>query len=156
VVHTSSLAAFAGSHGRGACAAAKAGVLGLSRVLAIEGVEYGVRSNVVSPVARTPLSASGSGSLARIRGDASDGFYVLNPANVSPVVGWLSAAGCPANGQLIHVVGRRLLDLRFTGPGEESISTRRWTLPDLDREMAGTMCRPPDKDALMRESREAD
>src|SRR5690606_19095514 len=53
IVHTTSLAGLVGNFGQANYAAAKLAVVGLSRTLAIEGTKYGVRSNAVSPSART-------------------------------------------------------------------------------------------------------
>src|SRR5262249_10844196 len=53
VIHTTSVAAFAGNFGQANYTAAKLGIIGLSRVTALEGQRYGIRSNAVSPSART-------------------------------------------------------------------------------------------------------
>ena len=58
VVHTTSLAGLVGSFGQANYASAKLGVVGLSRVVAMEGAKYGVRSNAVSPSARTRIETS--------------------------------------------------------------------------------------------------
>jgi NAD(P)-dependent dehydrogenase (short-subunit alcohol dehydrogenase family) len=49
IVNVSSAAAFFGLAGHAAYSAAKAGLVGLSRVLAIEGASSGVRVNVIAP-----------------------------------------------------------------------------------------------------------
>jgi len=56
VIHTTSVAAFAGSLGQANYSAAKAAVLALSRVVSLEAGRYGVRSNAVSPSARTRIT----------------------------------------------------------------------------------------------------
>jgi NAD(P)-dependent dehydrogenase (short-subunit alcohol dehydrogenase family) len=52
VIHTTSVAAFAGNLGQANYSAAKIAVLALSRVVSLEAGKYGVRSNAVSPSAR--------------------------------------------------------------------------------------------------------
>ena len=47
-----------GNIGQANYAAAKLGIMGLSRVLAMEGAKYGVRSNIIAPVAWTRMTQS--------------------------------------------------------------------------------------------------
>ena len=54
VVLTSSIGGLYGNHGVANYAVAKAGVIGLSNVAAIEGAEHGVKSNVIVPAAVIP------------------------------------------------------------------------------------------------------
>jgi NAD(P)-dependent dehydrogenase (short-subunit alcohol dehydrogenase family) len=49
IVTIASVAAFVGLPGRGAYSASKAGMLGLTRVLATEVAEFGIRVNAVAP-----------------------------------------------------------------------------------------------------------
>src|SRR5439155_21913849 len=102
LIHTTSVAAFAGNFGQANYAAAKVAILGLSRVAATEGERYGVRSNAVSPSAHTRLETS-------LKPLPEGQFDTFDPANVSPVVAWLAEAECPANGQVFQVYGNKLL-----------------------------------------------
>lgn len=66
IVHVASVAAFVGMPGRAAYTAAKAGLLGLTRVMAVELAPLGIRVNAVAPgFTRTGLveQALGDGSL---------------------------------------------------------------------------------------------
>ena len=56
VVLTSSIGGLYGNHGVANYAVAKAGVIGLSNVAAIEGAEHGVKSNVIVPAAVTRMA----------------------------------------------------------------------------------------------------
>jgi NAD(P)-dependent dehydrogenase (short-subunit alcohol dehydrogenase family) len=113
VVHTSSVSGLGGNFGQANYSAAKLGVVALSRVVALEGAEYGVRSNVVSPSARTRLSLSTPGAeLAIASPHDPDAFDPYDPSNVSPLICWLADANCPANSQVFHIGGSRLLVLR--------------------------------------------
>ncbi|WP_240436867.1 SDR family NAD(P)-dependent oxidoreductase [Streptomyces sporangiiformans] len=61
VVNTTSAAGLLGSARKSGYGAAKAGLLGFTRVLAVEGAAHGIRVNAVAPVAATRMLA---GSLA--------------------------------------------------------------------------------------------
>jgi NAD(P)-dependent dehydrogenase (short-subunit alcohol dehydrogenase family) len=127
VVHTTSLAGLVGSFGQANYASAKLGVVGLSRVVAIEGAKYGVRSNAVSPSARTRIEAS-------LKPPPPGTFDVFDPDNVSPLIVWLAKADCPATNQLFQAYGDRI---EIIGPSTIAVDVRcgnsRWTVSALDR-----------------------
>jgi NAD(P)-dependent dehydrogenase (short-subunit alcohol dehydrogenase family) len=143
IVHTSSLSGILGAFGQANYGAAKAGIIGLSRVAAIEGAAIGVRSNVISPAARTRLSqavpGAGEPEWAQARGHDQ-----LDPANVSPLVAWLAGATCPATGQLYHLVGDHIWILPAIGVEARVTTTGRWTMDALERELAPRLSRIPD------------
>jgi NAD(P)-dependent dehydrogenase (short-subunit alcohol dehydrogenase family) len=137
VIHTSSIAGYLGSFGQANYSAAKLAVVALSRVIQLEGARYGVRSNVISPSARTRLTS-------RTPAPSTPGFDPRDPANVSPLVAWLAAAECPANGQYFQVYGSRLLVLRLPPIVHDlSNAAGRWTWEDLDRELPSRLISYP-------------
>jgi NAD(P)-dependent dehydrogenase (short-subunit alcohol dehydrogenase family) len=147
VVHTSSISGIAGNFGQANYSTAKLGVVALSAVVMKEARRYGVRSNVVSPSARTRLSLSTPGVDEMLKPpDDPDAFDMLDPANVAPLVGWLAAPGCPASGQIYHVNGSQLLVFQMP-PVVHRLETRgRWTLEALDRELSQRLVTPPEVD----------
>ena len=146
IVHTSSIAGYLGNFGQANYSAAKLAVVALSRVLQIEGERYGVRSNVVSPSARTRMM----GGEAPLPGR----FDPRDPANVSPLVAWLATADCPANGQYFQVYGSRLLVLTLPQIAHDLNHPRgRWTLEDLDRELPARLISYPGVDELLADLR---
>jgi NAD(P)-dependent dehydrogenase (short-subunit alcohol dehydrogenase family) len=150
VVHTSSIAAFAGNFGQANYSSAKLGILALSRVVSLEGARYGVRSNVVSPAARTRISLEGLRDGERLAPPAeAAAFDRLDPANVSPLIAWLAAADCPADGQIFQVLGDEVWILSMPRP-EVRLSRpgRRWTIEDLARELPGRLLEPLSVEAL--------
>lgn len=103
-VHTTSAAGLFGNFGQANYAAAKMGVVGLSRTLAIEGARAGISSNVVSPVAVTPrIRELGLLDVDRL-GPLGD---LLLPEQVTSLVLLLAADGCPATGEVYSVIGGR-------------------------------------------------
>ena len=138
VIHTTSVAAFAGSLGQANYSAAKAAVLALSRVVSLEAGRYGVRSNAVSPSARTRITTGSEETPG-----PAEGFDEMDPANVSPLIGWLAEADCPADSQIFHVSGERVVVLAMPPIVHEVRSEGRWTRDALARELTGRLVAPP-------------
>lgn len=143
VVHTSSLAGIAGNFGQAQYSAAKLGVVALSRVVALEGARMGVRSNAVSPSARTRFT-EGMGAPP-----ATSGFDARDPANVSPLIAWLATADCPANAQLFQVYGSRLLVFSMPKIVHDLQTEGQWTLEALDNALAGRLVEHPKVEELL-------
>jgi len=104
IVNTTSGAGLRGNVGQSAYAAAKAGIIGLTLVTALEMRRYGVTANAISPVAFTRMVGS-----AGVERPATAGFDVLDPANPSGVVCYLaSARSAWLTGQVLRIEGRHL------------------------------------------------
>jgi NAD(P)-dependent dehydrogenase (short-subunit alcohol dehydrogenase family) len=98
IVNTSSNTGLFGNFGQAAYGAAKMGLVGLTRVLALEGARYGITVNAVAPMARTRMTESLLGRLA----DS------LDPSLVSPVVAFLAHEECAATGEVLSCGGGRV------------------------------------------------
>jgi NAD(P)-dependent dehydrogenase (short-subunit alcohol dehydrogenase family) len=98
IVNTSSNAGILGNFGQSNYAAAKTGLIGLTRVLALEGFRHGIHANVIAPMGRTPMTAEVTW----------DVFDRLDPALVAPVVAWLIHADCPVTGEVYSAAGGRV------------------------------------------------
>ncbi len=144
IVHTTSIAAFAGNFGQANYSAAKSAIIGLSRVAALEGARYGIRSNAVSPSARTRLGVEGPGAEEAFAPPAEKGaFDRFDPANVSPLVAWLVEAGCPANAQVFHIDGGRVCVVQMPSIVHELHTAGRWSPEALDELLPSRLVRPP-------------
>ncbi|GLW99321.1 short-chain dehydrogenase [Microtetraspora sp. NBRC 16547] len=97
-VHTTSVAGIFGNFGQSNYAAAKAGIVGFSRVLAEEGARYGITSNVIAPLARTRLTESILGAQGQL----------LDPEWVSPLVVYLASEPCTLTRETFSVGGGRV------------------------------------------------
>src|SRR4051812_18826429 len=106
IINTSSTSGLLGNPGQTNYGAAKAGIGSFSIICAKELARYGVRSNCISPAARTRLTEAtpGLGEIVKAPDDAET-FDVWDPANVSPVVAYLATADCPFNGETFYVQG---------------------------------------------------
>lgn len=153
VVHTSSISGYSGNFGQANYSAAKLGVVALSRVVSIEAGAYGVRSNVISPGARTRISESSPGTEDRFAPPADETvFDQWHPGNVSPLVGWLSEADCPADSQVFHIQGNNLFSLEMMPIAHKLVSEGRWTLDDLDKQLRDRLVIPPPHDRFSSET----
>lgn len=94
-------------------AAAKAGLLGLGRALAIEGEQHGIRANCLLPIApymerprATDTSASTTMSDAAVRRFRQAALPTsATPEMVSPMVAYLVSRACEPNGQAYSAGG---------------------------------------------------
>jgi NAD(P)-dependent dehydrogenase (short-subunit alcohol dehydrogenase family) len=97
IVLTSSIGGLYGNHHVANYAVAKAGVIGLSNVAALEGAADGVTCNVIVPAAVTRMA----------EGIDTSAYPPMGPELVAPVVGWLAHESCSVTGEvLIALAGR--------------------------------------------------
>jgi NAD(P)-dependent dehydrogenase (short-subunit alcohol dehydrogenase family) len=136
VVMTTSLAGLVGNFGQANYAAAKLGVIGLSRVVALEGGRYGVRSNVVSPSARTRIETS-------LKPPPAGVFDIFDPGNVSPLIAWLGHADCLATNQVFQAYGDRIEVIGHSSIVVDVRNDTRWSVDALDKALRGKLPTPP-------------
>jgi NAD(P)-dependent dehydrogenase (short-subunit alcohol dehydrogenase family) len=104
VVCTSSSSGILGNFGQANYGAAKAGLVGLVRVLALEGARHNIRVNAIAPIASTRMTEDLLGAFGER----------LHPRLVSPVVAWLCHEDCAVSGEVYAVGGGRVSRF-FTG-----------------------------------------
>jgi NAD(P)-dependent dehydrogenase (short-subunit alcohol dehydrogenase family) len=104
IVFTSSEAVL-GIPGPSPYAAAKAGLIGLTNELALEGADLGIKVNAVLPTAKTPGNEGISNPVF------SDWLRSFTPAHVAPMVAFLGHSSCPWSGEKFLVGGGRVCRL---------------------------------------------
>jgi len=95
VVNTTSASGLFGNFGQANYGAAKAGLVGLTRSLAVEGRKVGINVNAISPMASTRMTQELLGENGEL----------LAPEQVSPVVAYLCHRECRISGQVLSVGG---------------------------------------------------
>lgn len=106
VINTSSTSGVLGNAGQANYGAAKAGIATFSTICAMELGRYGVRSNAITPMARTRLTEQTPGLEDIVaKPDDPSVFDAWDPANVSPMIAYLGTAVCPFTGEVFFVQG---------------------------------------------------
>jgi NAD(P)-dependent dehydrogenase (short-subunit alcohol dehydrogenase family) len=98
VINTASAAGIFGNFGQTNYGAAKMGLVGFTRVLAVEGAKNNIKANAIAPVAKTRMTED-------ILGPAAD---KLLPEMVTPVVAFLAHEDVPVTGEVYSVGGGRV------------------------------------------------
>lgn len=97
VVLTGSIGGLYGTHQVVNYGMSKAAMIGLNNVIAIEGAEHDVKSNIILPGAVTRMA----------EGLDVTQYPPMGPELVSPVVGWLAHESCSISGEmLVSMAGR--------------------------------------------------
>lgn len=133
IVNTSSTSGLIGNFGQSNYAAAKAGIAGLTRVLALEGVKYGITANILVPTA-----------WSRMTEDILPGGFAeqFAPEKVSPIVVWL------CTDEAKHVTGRQfcagsnrisMLSWQITEIAEKDQMDAPWTLDEVGEHVAASL-----------------
>jgi NAD(P)-dependent dehydrogenase (short-subunit alcohol dehydrogenase family) len=98
IISTTSASGLFGNFGQANYGAAKAGLAGFTRVLALEGAGHGIKVNAIAPIASTRMTEDLLGELSTR----------VAPEWVSPVVAYLASEECSVNGNVYSVAGGRI------------------------------------------------
>ncbi len=103
IINTSSMSGLIGNFGQSNYGAAKAGIAGFTRVVALELQRYGITVNAIVPVAKT-----------RMTEDIPNTPEEFLPEMISPMVVFLASdLGQDVTGRIFGVLGPRLCEYRY-------------------------------------------
>ncbi len=131
IINFSSVSGLRGNFGQSNYGAAKAGIAGFTRVIALEVAKYGCTVNTISPGAATRMTED----LMRGRG-VDPATARRGPEEIAPIVTWLaSPAAQNVTNQIIHVAGGLVGIMQQPEVIRSFQNAQRWTLDELDRVM---------------------
>jgi len=136
IINTSSTSGVLGNAGQTNYGAAKAGIAAFSTICSMELGRYGVRSNAITPMARTRLTEQtpGLGDIVRAPRDPGS-FDVWHPANISPLVAYPATESCPVNGKVLFVQGGQVRVFQPWTMTDTLEKNDRWTVDELAKEL---------------------
>ena len=115
IINTTSGTGLFGTVGQANYGAAKAGIVSLTTITALEMAKYGVTANAISPIALTRMTDGIAGVAVRnpVPDGALEDFDPQDPANASGLVVYLASdAASWLTGQMFRVHGNRVQRLR--------------------------------------------
>ncbi|CAN5695680.1 SDR family NAD(P)-dependent oxidoreductase [soil metagenome] len=119
IVLTSSIGGLYGNHDVANYGVAKAGIIGLSNVAALEGSAANVLSNVIVPAAVTRMA----------EGIDTSKYPPMGAELVAPAVGWLAHESCSVTGEImVALAGRIARAVVAESPG---VYRPSWTVEDV-------------------------
>ena len=134
IINTSSFSGLLGNFGQTNYAAAKAGIYGFTRVVALEGQKYGITCNAIAPVAKTRMTED----LAMF-GSVGD---ELDPKYISPIVLFLASdLSKEVTGKIFGVQGGKLF--AYFMKVSEGIMKEKdgglWTVNEIAKDLTGIL-----------------
>jgi len=123
VVLTSSIGGLYGNHLVANYSAAKAGLIGLSHVVALEGAAEGVKSNVIIPAAVTRMA----------EGLDTSQYPPMDPELVAPIVGYLSHESCAVSGEMLISIAGRIA--RAYVAETQGVYRPSWSIEDVSEQL---------------------
>ncbi len=130
LVHTSSTSGLFSNPGQANYGAAKSGIATFSQIAAKELSRYDVVSNCIAPGARTRLTLATPG-LEQIMSPKDGAFDEWDPANISPLVAYLSTADCPFTGETFFAQGAVVKRVRSWEMAETVEQSEKWSVSQL-------------------------
>jgi NAD(P)-dependent dehydrogenase (short-subunit alcohol dehydrogenase family) len=119
VVLTSSIGGIYGNHNVANYAVAKAGLIGLSNVVALEGAADDVKCNVIVPSAVTRMA----------EGIDTSAYPPMDAELVAPTVGWLAHESCSITGEMLISIAGRVA--RSAIVESQGVYRPSWTIEDV-------------------------
>ncbi len=149
ILNFSSVSGLYGNFGQTNYGAAKSGIAGFSRVLALELAKYGATVNTISPGASTRMTID----LRKARGREVDvDSPEQSPQQIAEVVTWLASdASHDINAQIIDVMEGWVGIMQQPAVIKSFTTDGMWTLDSLDKAMPALMDAKREHDAAVKE-----
>lgn len=125
IVLTSSIGGLYGNHKVANYGMAKAGLIGLSNVAALEGEAEGVKCNVIVPGAVTRMA----------EGLDISAYPPMQPELVAPVVGWLAHESCTITGEMLISIAGRVAKAYIAET--RGVYRPAWSIEDVAEQIGG-------------------
>jgi len=130
IVNTSSTSGLMANPGQSNYGAAKSGIATFTQITAKELARYDVKVNCIAPAARTRMTLATPG-LSDIMAAREGGFDEWDPANVSPLVGYLCSTACRFTGETFYVQGGVVQRVRSWEMAESVRNDKTWEVDEL-------------------------
>ncbi len=139
IITFSSESGLFGNSGQGNYAAAKSGIAGFTKVVALDLGRYGVTVNSIAPRASTRMSATVPDTARQMRGQRDEPQEVqpppsssAEPEDIAPFVCYLAGdSAANVNGQIFMVYGGNVTLLSYPRPIRTIFKRDRWDLDEL-------------------------
>lgn len=135
IVNTSSTSGLMSNPGQSNYGAAKSGIATFTQIAAKELARYEVKVNCIAPAARTRLTLATPG-LSDIMAARDTGFDEWDPANVSPLVAYLSSTACRFTGETFYSQGAVVQRVRSWEMAESVRNDKTWAVDELAAALA--------------------
>ena len=137
-VHFTSASGLVGNFGQANYAAAKLGVVGLSKSIALDMARYNVRSNCISPAAFSRMTETVSGLTPEQQAVLEKKQKKTRPDQIAPLALFLASdAAREVNGQIIGLRGTEIYLYSQHRPVRTLHRSEGWTLESLQEQMLG-------------------
>ena len=104
-------------------AMSKSGMIGLNNIVAIEGKDFGVKSNIILPGAVTRMA----------EGLDISQYPPMGPELVAPVVGFLAHESCPVSGEMYVSMAGRIARAFITET--RGVYKPAWTIDEIAKNL---------------------
>jgi NAD(P)-dependent dehydrogenase (short-subunit alcohol dehydrogenase family) len=136
IINTSSTSGLNGNFGQSNYGAAKAGIAGMTRCMALEGQKYGIRCFILAPVALSRLTED-------LPGFQDEGFKAkMDPKLVTPLVTFLASdLAKDMTNKTFFVGGGRIAEMKMvTATGvTKTENNGLWTPQEISEKMSGIL-----------------
>ncbi len=129
IINTSSTSGLEGNFGQTNYGAAKAGIAGFTRCLALEGEKHRVRVNAIAPAALTRMTED-------LPGAQSERFQRMTPEHVAPLIVYLASdLARDVSKRIFFVGGGRIAEMRMVRTEGVSKESGVWTPQEIAKQI---------------------